>query len=89
MVCYSMGMSNGANLSKTQFKTAAGILALAALSADGYVSEYAARTEGGAWVQALPALVRKGVLVREERPFIMPKGPYAGEEFQMWFYTAA
>jgi uncharacterized protein YqgC (DUF456 family) len=84
-----MGMSNGADLTKTQFKTAAGVLALAALSTDGWVSEYAARTEGGAWVQALSALVAKGVLVREMRPFVMPVGPYAGQTVSEPFYSAA
>lgn len=74
-------------LSKTQFKTATIVLGLAALTEGGWVSEYAARTNG-AWTQALAALVTKGVLVKERRPFLMPVGPYAGETFQEWFYSA-
>lgn len=82
-------MNSEANLTQTQFKTVTGVLSLAVLSEDGWVSEYDARTKGGAWVAALAALVRKGLLVTEVRPFVMPVGPYAGQTFQEKFYSAS
>lgn len=82
-------MTNAADLSPTQFKTLVGVLSLAVLADGGWVSEYAARTEGGAWVAALAALVHKGLLVTEVRPFVMPVGPYAGHTFQEKFYSAS
>ncbi len=71
-----------------QFATAAVVLALATVAKDGQVSEYAART-GGARVDALNALVRKGVLVRTYAPFVMPVGPYAGQAVSEAHYAAA
>jgi len=49
-----------------------------ALAATGEVSEYAART-AGARVDALGALVRKGLLTVRYGDFVMPAGPLAGE----------
>jgi hypothetical protein len=80
---------NTAKLTKTQFKTAVTVLGLAVLAEDGEVSEYAARTNG-AWVAALSALVEKGVLTVRTGPFVMPVGPYAGQELAgQRFYSAA
>jgi hypothetical protein len=81
-------MTTTAALTATQFKTAATVLSLAVLAENGEVSEYAARTNG-AWLPALKALVGKGVLTRTKRPFVMPVGLYAGETFDMWFYSVA
>lgn len=81
-------MTNEAKLPKTQFKTLAGVLSLAVLSEDGWVSEYDARLKGGAWVPALAALVSKGLLETTVRPFVMPAGPYAGEIIDETFYSA-
>lgn len=76
-------------LTKTQFATAAVVLALATVSENGEVSVYAART-GGAWVQALSALVKKGVLTVRYGDFVMPTGPYAGQTLtDQPFYSAA
>lgn len=82
-------MTNTATLTKTQFRTAAGVLSLAVLSEDGWVSEFAARTAGGAHLAALRALVAKGILVREMRPFTMLVGPLAGQEISTAFYSAS
>lgn len=79
---------NAAKLTKTQFKTATIILALAVLAEDGEVSQYEAR-RAGAWTEALSALVDKGILVREYKSFVMPSGPYAGQTLQnQAFYSA-
>lgn len=83
-------MNSEANLPQSQFKTLTSVRILAALSSeDGWVSEYDARTKGDAWVAALRALVRKGLLKAEVRPFVMPAGPYAGQTFQEKFYSAS
>lgn len=76
-------------LSKTQFKTLINVQILALISEDGWVSEYDARTKGGAWVASLSALVRKGLLVTEVRPFVMPAGSYVGQTLPVKFYSVA
>lgn len=74
-------------ITDTQFKTLATVCSLAVLAENGEVSEYAARTQG-ANMNSLDALVRKGVLARERKPFVMPTGPYAGQTIQEPFYSA-
>ena len=74
-------------ITDTQFKTLVTVCSLGVLAENGEVSEYAARTHG-ANMNSLNALIRKGVLVKVRKPFVMPVGPYAGETFQEWFYTA-
>lgn len=82
-------MNNAENLTALQFKTAAIALSLMAVAEGGEVSEFAAR-KAGARLDALRALVTKGVLVRRYGPFVMPEGPYAGEEMiSEAFYSAA
>lgn len=81
-------MTTTAKLTDTQFKTAVTVLGMAALSETGEVSEYAARTNG-AWVAALSALVKKGVLVVRRGEMVMPVGPYVGQTLPENFYSAA
>jgi len=77
-----------AQMTDLQFRTATIVLSLAVLAEGGEVSEYAART-AGAHLNALAALVRKGVLVRRFGPFVLPTGPYAGQTVTEAFYSAA
>lgn len=79
-------MTNAAKLTKTQFATAATVLALLALSETGEVTDYAAR-QGGARVDALGALVRKGFLTVRRGDFTMPTGPLAGQTITERFYS--
>ena len=79
-------MTTTAKLTDKQFAAAAVVLALATITEGAEVSEYAART-GGARLDSLRALVRKGILVTETKPFVMPTGIYAGQTFQETFYS--
>jgi hypothetical protein len=73
-----------AGLPKTQAKA----LAILRQLGDGEHTEYEWRN-AGAGIAAIQQLERKGYVTRERRPFVMPKGPYAGETFQEWHYTLA
>lgn len=87
--CDTKAVGATPKLTPTQFKTAVTVLGLAALSEDGEVSEYDARTNG-AHLTALRALVDKGVLHVRRGDFVMPTGPYAGETLTgQAFYSAA
>lgn len=83
-------MNNEAQLTSLQFGTAAVVLALATVSETGEVAEFDART-GGARVDALKALVKKGVLtVRFGDWTATESHTYAGETLtNQAFYAAA
>lgn len=68
-------------LTGNQFKTAVTVLGMIALSANGEVSEFEARTNG-AQVRALAALVSKGLITVRRGEFTMPTGPLAGTTLQ-------
>lgn len=79
-------MNSAAKLTATQTKTADIVLDLITATDGGEISEYAARTSG-ANLNALYALVRKGVLTVRRGEFEMPAGPYAGEIVEAAFYS--